>query len=326
MALVVSLLAALLGVSAGPTGAATVGAPGAPVDAEVTATIAEEGSAFVIADLAAPANAPAIVGDTGRSVVSNLPAGSYEGAAEDQALPFVAVKVDAEGLAALRADRRVTGIVVNHVNEPTLVSSVPAVGADTTRNLGLDGAGGSVAVIDTGVQRGHPFLADADGNSRVVSEACFSGLGGQYTNVVSVCPDGQPQQTGLGAAAPCALAGCEHGTHVAGIAAGGRAANNGTTAPRYGVAPAASILAAQVFSKFCTDQLIAGSCVPGWRAVAFDSDIALALNWVEGQSTLYGVDAVNLSVGGSLRSPTACDTRRSSPAPSRRSGPTGSRP
>ena len=51
---------------------------------------------------------------------------------------------------------------------------------------------------------------------KVVEEACYSDN--------SSCPNGETSQTGAGAGVPCMYAteGCEHGTHVAGIAAGRR--------------------------------------------------------------------------------------------------------
>lgn len=59
-----------------------------------------------------------------------------------------------------------------------------------------------------------PFLA-----GKVLAEACFS----SYPGVVStrtLCPNGAKRQLGPAAARPCGPEGCDHGTHVAGIAAG----------------------------------------------------------------------------------------------------------
>lgn len=78
-----------------------------------------------------------------------------------------------------------------------------------------------VAIIDTGVQADHPFLA-----GRVALEACFS----------ETCPNGSNEMIGPGAARPVHW----HGTHVAGIVAG---KNNLSR----GIAPQAKIIAINVF-------------------------------------------------------------------------------
>jgi subtilisin family serine protease len=66
-----------------------------------------------------------------------------------------------------------------------------------------------VAVLDTGVDKTHPFLS-----GKVVEEACYSAGGN--------CPNGATSEVGSGAGVQCtyAAAACRHGTHVAGIAAG----------------------------------------------------------------------------------------------------------
>lgn len=282
------------------------------VSQEAIDAVAGDGEAFVIASLSAPANAPQAVASTAQAVLDGLPEGSYQAEAKAQPLPFVALKVDAAGLAGLSSDPAVTKVDINHRNVQTLVNSVPAVGGDVARSSGYDGTGTAVAVLDIGVQANHPFLSDGAGHSRVVSEGCFSGMGNVYGNVYSLCPSGDPTQTGPGSAAPCAVSdssACGHGTHVAGIAAGGLATNNGTSQPKYGMAPKASILAANVFSLYCAELPDPdGTCpdVDGWQLSAFDSDIALALNWVDTQRSTYDVAAVNLSVGSITTYPSGC--------------------
>ena len=323
LAVVMSLAAALLAVTAGaPAGAQATGSPGggvteASVSDEVTVAIAEQGHALVIANLAAPANAPAAVGAAAQAVIDGLPEGSFEGQATAQDLPFVSLMVDAEGLEALKASPEVTSVLLDHINTPSLTVTVPAIGGDTTRAAGYDGAGTAVAILDTGVQYYHPFLADSRGVTRVVSEACYSGAAGAYpSNVFSLCPNSNLySQTGLGSSFPCnGLTGtlypspCGHGTHVAGIAAGQAVGNDGVTNPRYGVAPKASILSANVFSLICEgDITLAGGCTTGFVLGALDSDIARALNWVDGQRLTYNVASVNISVGGGAPRSDACD-------------------
>ena len=89
----------------------------------------------------------------------------------------------------------------------------------------------------------------------------------------STCPNGSDQQLGPGAAAPCSLEDCLHGTHVAGIAAGkGPVAG----ASFSGVARGANLLAVQVFSKVISDANC-GGIAP--CAGAFSSDIIAGLEY-----------------------------------------------
>src|SRR5690606_22167174 len=118
----------------------------------------------------------------------------------------------------------------------------------------------------------------------VVEEACFSSNSATST---SLCPNGSNFQVGPGAAAPtrCIGAnGCEHGTHVAGIAAGSP-----------GVAPDANIIAIQVFSRFSgiAECGFNGSCVK-----SFVSSQMSALIYAESFSSAYDIAAANLSLGG----------------------------
>ncbi|MFD0396063.1 S8 family serine peptidase [Streptomyces nogalater] len=57
------------------------------------------------------------------------------------------------------------------------------------------------------------------------------------------------------------MAACDHGTHVAGIAAGNGTGLTG--APKNGVAPGADIVAIQVFSQFNTEEFCGGVALRG---------------------------------------------------------------
>ncbi len=149
-------------------------------------------------------------------------------------IPFVALEVDAAGLAQLQAMPEVATIEEDAVNQTTLAESVPLIGAPAAWASGFAGAGQTIAILDTGVDKAHPFLTN-----KVVSEACYSTTGSTTT---SVCPGGAAQSTATDSGVPCGAAGCEHGTHVAGIAAG----RSVTVA---GVAREANLIAIQVFSR-----------------------------------------------------------------------------
>jgi subtilisin family serine protease len=144
--------------------------------------------------------------------------------------------VDRAGLEGLSADPEITGIYEDRLAAPTLTSSTAVIGVPSATTQGYTGAGQVVAILDTGVERTHSFLAN-----KVVHEACFSTTYAPHAST-TLCPNGQESQVGTGAAAPC-VGICAHGTHVAGIAAGRGAKSSG-------VARDANVMAVQVFSRF----------------------------------------------------------------------------
>ena len=209
----------------------------------------------------------------------------------------------------LAADPRVAHIHLDRLGHPVLLQSVPLVGMTTAYVAGATGAGQAVAIIDTGVQSNHEFLA-----GKVVMEACFSNSGGGGGQV-SLCPNGLASQTGAGAADPTtaqcingASNLCAHGTHVAGDAAGFNT-NPGGGKPNNGVARSADIVAVQVFTRFNN----AASCAPAAApcVMYFNSDLISALDWVflNALTPAAGVKlaSANMSLGTTATFPTACD-------------------
>ena len=158
-------------------------------------------------------------------------------------LPAVAAEVTKEGLEKLREDPNVV-LVTRDVPMPaSLLQSVKNVGAVVHFDKGFKGSGINVAVLDTGVDTSHPALKDS-----VVSEACFSTAQSTIFKIKSLCPGAFSEAVKPGAATKCPhdVDGCEHGTHVAGIIA-----SHGlfeADVPISGVAPAAGIVAVQVFT------------------------------------------------------------------------------
>ena len=262
---------------------------------KVEAEIAAQGSATVIVRLDTTLSG----GDDEKSesaraaadeLLGTLPEGSWSQVGETGTVPVVTFTVTAEGLEVLRRSELVDSVAANERKVPTSVTSSTFVGARSAWGSGWTGAGSTVAVLDTGVQTNHPYLM-TDGVPKTIAEACFSTAGGSY---VSACPSGANQQIGAGAAAPCRVSTCKHGTHVAGIAVGGDA---GATNPQ-GVAPGASLIAVQVFAVGCS-----GGCVG-----ASDSDINDALQWLYSNRVSYpGLAAVNLSLGGDAKYTTYCN-------------------
>ena len=187
-------------------------------------------------------------------------------------IPFVAMEVDEAALEALASDPEVVSIEADGVVKPLLTESAHLIGAPYAWAQGYDGSGQTVAVLDTGVDKEHPFLA-----GKVVSEACFSG-GGEAA--LSLCPGGVTESTGPGSATPCSASDCFHGTAMAGVAAG-----RGTDFS--GVAPGARIIAIQVFSQ------CGGNCVD-----SHNSDWIAGIERVLELSASFDIAAVNMSFGG----------------------------
>jgi subtilisin family serine protease len=185
-------------------------------------------------------------------------------------VPFVALEVTAEELDRLAADPDVITIRENKKGRFLLAESVPMIQGHRAHAAGFSGKGQTVAVVDTGVDKTHLFFGN-----RVVSEACYS-LGGW-------CPGGTTSSTASGSAMPCTAGlSCNHGTHVAGIAAGRGSAFSG-------VARDASIIAIQVASPDEED--------PEFISPYF-SDVVRALERVYDLRGSFSVAAVNLSLGG----------------------------
>ena len=189
-------------------------------------------------------------------------------------IPYVAMEVDEAALEALASDPEVVSIEVDGVAKPLLTESTALIGAPYAWEQGYDGAGQVIAVLDTGVDKDHPFL-----EGKVVSEACYSGGGEEGS---SVCPGGVTESTGPGSAAPCSASDCFHGTAMAGVAAG-----RGTDFS--GVARGARIIAIQVFSE------CGGDC-----AESHNSDWIAGLERVLDLSAGFDIAAVNMSFGGAV--------------------------
>lgn len=215
-------------------------------------------------------------------------------------LPSMALTVNALQLAALQAAPQVATIHPSRTGTVSDSGSAQVTQYDRAQLVGFDGQGFTVAILDTGIDRNHEYFG-----RRVTAEACFAHHT-QAGSTVGDCAGGQTTATGTGTAAPCAGSGCDHGTHVAGIAAGSDPA--GGTAVGNGVAPRASIMGVQVFhdvNKDCNNdgKTEVGELCPEWD----EADVLAALNWVYQQRNNHKIAAVNLSIQWWLTS-TACDS------------------
>ena len=163
------------------------------------------------------------------------------------------------------------GEIIYRINEkytPSLVGGTAKVNTNALIDKGYTGQGYTVAVIDTGVDFSHSFLA-----GRKAGEACFT------TN--NSCPNGSNEMYGDGAARPVHW----HGTHVAGIIAG---SNN----DMHGVAPGATILGINVFEADNT---------------SYEENLISALNYVNSVRLRYNIVSVNMSLGTTRLWTTTCD-------------------
>ncbi len=163
------------------------------------------------------------------------------------------------GTAGLTDSTAVEKLWLDGRRQAALDKSVPQIGAPTAWAAGHDGTGVKVAVLDTGIDKNHPDLAD-----QVIAEQDFSG------------------SSGTGDA-------FGHGTHVASIAAGTGAKSGGTYK---GVAPGAKLLNGKVLDDtgFGSDSaVIAGM---EW-AVAQGADI---VNLSLGDTDTLGIDPMEEAV------------------------------
>ncbi|MGH2663934.1 MAG: S8 family peptidase [Actinomycetota bacterium] len=223
--------------------------------------------------------------ESAQDLRTDLSGTGYEDFERYGTIPYVSMEVNRDDLDELAESPEVAAIQEDVALRPALAETTPQIEAPAAWAMGATGSGQTVAVVDTGVDAGHSFLA-----GKVVEEACYSWG--------KDCPNGKAQQTGDGAGRPCAYATeCNHGTHLAGIVAG--------SGPSFsGVAPGANLMAVQVFSEASGYSACghAGSC-----ALARTSDIISALERVYSLRARYSFAAVNLSVGwGSFAGP--CDT------------------
>ncbi len=203
-------------------------------------------------------------------------------------LPLMAIEASPEALQMLASLRGVVAAVYeDHAFAPSLAQSIPLINANDVWNAGFDGTGQIVAILDTGVQKDHAYFAA--GGGKVIAEACFSSNG---VNISSACPGGVEFSGAAGSGLPCTLTGCNHGTHVAGTAAGAGATSSG-------VAKGAKIIAIQVFSQFGAFHPSCPSAAP--CVLSFISDQLEALNYVHAQRLIFPghrIAAVNISIGG----------------------------
>ncbi|MFL6260190.1 MAG: S8 family serine peptidase [Thermoanaerobaculia bacterium] len=227
------------------------------------------------------------IGRVQDTVLGKLAGQRFKLHARYEHIPFLALEVDAKALDVLSRTPEVVAVEQDVLDKASLINSEVSIGVGVAWSQGLTGAGQTVAILDTGVDKTHPFF-NGGGHAKVVSEACYSSNVTGYTT--TVCPGGVEESTAPGSGVNCSSFECIHGTHVAGIAA----ANDGGT--NFGVARDADLISIQVFSDV------------GYTVGAWTSDQVKGLERVFALADQYNIAAVNMSLGGGGYSDqAACD-------------------
>lgn len=208
------------------------------------------------------------------------------------ALNAVILRIDASALAALAQNPNVFSInpVVDY--ELDLSETVPHIGATAVQNLGYDGTGISVAVLDSGIDYTHIAFGgsgdveDFNNNDPTIIEVGtfptdkvvggYDFVGSNWPNT-SEEPDPDPLDAGIGGS---------HGTHVADIIGGAN-----------GVAPGVDLYAVKVCSSVST------SC----SGVALIQGMDFALDPDGNGNMSDAVDIINMSLGSNMGDATIDD-------------------
>ena len=231
-------------------------------------------------------------------LISKMRTNGYSYSKPIRNVAAVVFVVDVRGLELLATDDAVTSLHLDKLNRLFTSDSTQIINANIAWALGYEGTDQVVAILDTGVD-------GTNHNFDIVAEGCFSTHDPPHKT--SLCPNQAQAVTGPGTGANCplTLTGCDHGTHVAGIAA----SLTSPTDSAASTAPATDIVAIQVFTDVA-------SCAPSGNPCigAYDSDLNAALQYVSDLVPVLAalpqpksIAAVNMSLGGGQFSG-PCDT------------------
>ena len=197
-------------------------------------------------------------------------------------VPFATLEVDPGALRRLAKLDVVAGVSEEAEYYPHLAQTTQLVDAPWSFRQAFSGRGAAVAIIDGGVSP-HSFFGN-----RLVEEFCFSS---PRSGEQSLCREGAAEDSGPGAACASPLSDyCDHGTHVAGIAAGDG-----------GIARQADIIALNATVKWTP------FLSPPYQ-IFLNGDIVAALEKVLDLADSRNVAAVNMSFGGKPHTEGPCDS------------------
>lgn len=227
-----------------------------------------------------------------------LPAAVLEKVAVTDAIPETAQSAPIANAATEHATRT-AAVAESSSDDPSkalLSTTVTYINADDAWARGFTGQNQSIAILDDGIERTHDMFV-----GKIVAEACYSTK--VRSDDVALCPGGATSSTATGAASNCSAGPevCQHGSHVAGIAAGNDTI--GSTTLR-GVAYGANLIPIQVFtlSNNQSDCDNAAPCL-----ITYSSAVLNGLNYAISQAAARNLASVNLSLGGSTE-PGFCDS------------------
>jgi subtilisin family serine protease len=233
--------------------------------------------------------------------------------------PMFAADVDRTRLNALAQDPDVETVSLDSLSGPQLTVSTRAIGMSGDSGAWAVGATGrsagpwplGIAIIDSGVRTGHPMLL----GRLPERDMCFSTTS-KAAKITSRCPF----KFGVGAAEDCnpnSAAGCGHGTHVAGIAAGSRFTHTFGMVLR-GVASEAKIQAVNVFGLVRDQQSCQASNLTAPCILTLASDQVAALEEIYTNRNIRDIvqpiriRVINMSLGGG-QTATACNNDARAP-------------
>ena len=270
---------------------------------QLTANAVDEGSIQVLVvlntspvtsrlpqDVAQPVDQEHLIESQQNAILKDIPLRRTQSIKRYKHLLYLAMSADENELQRLRNSPHVARIIRDKINFPVSHEfSINKVGADLAWGFGFTGVGQTIAVIDNGVDKRHPYL-----RGKVLSEACFSTRNARQ-KITPTCRNGQTSFFGKGAAnVKCRFQdfGCTHGTLITALAAGNSLAAGFASS---GVAPNAAIIAVKADS-FIRNRTI---CAPARScSVFYDSDLLRGLDFVYRKRRTFNIAAINVSIGG----------------------------